>query len=281
MKIGNFEIRAINTGNFGLDGGSMFGIVPKALWEKHYSRPDEANRIPLAARILFIDTGSRKILIDTGNGNKFSEKQANIYNIDLTKSHLQNSLTANGINPNEITDVILTHLHFDHCGGSTHYVGGEVLPTLPNATFYVQREQFEWAMNPTEKDRASFMNHDFEPLKNLGKLNLLEQTGEIFPGIELITLFGHTPAMQAVIINANGKTFFYPADLFPTRAHLNLPYILSFDNYPLTTLEEKKKLLPQIIEEEWIVVFEHDAFVDAATITKQNGIFTMKETISL
>ncbi|MGQ9818366.1 MAG: MBL fold metallo-hydrolase [Candidatus Kapaibacteriales bacterium] len=281
MTTDKFSIRTIETGTFGLDGGAMFGIVPKPLWTKAYAEPDELNRIPLSTRLLLLEWGDKKILIDTGNGNKFSEKQLEIYKIVPEVSNLENALQRNGIKPESITDVILTHLHFDHCGGSTKKNGNDILPTLQNARYYVQKEQFLWASQPTEKDRASFMPEDFQPLFVHGVLELVEGQFQLFPNVELIPLFGHTQSMQAVKVNLNGQVYFYPADLIPTSAHISLPYLLAFDNFPLTNLKEKKQYLSQAVEENWIIIFEHDAFVKAGRVTKQNGQFILSEKINL
>lgn len=281
MLFSNIEIKAIETGLFGLDGGSMFGVVPKALWSRAYANGDEMNRIPLSSRPLYIGFGEKRILIDTGNGNKFSQKLATIYNIDLEHSNLHNALKNSNIDPSEITDVILTHLHFDHCGGSTMSFNGEIAPSLPNAKYYVQKEQWEWALNPTEKDRGSFMREDYEPLFANGVLELVDGGGELFPNIELMPLFGHTKAMQAVKININNQVFFYAADLFPTSAHINLPYILAYDNFPLTTLAEKKRILNLAVDENWVIVFEHDAFVKAGKVERKNGSFALSEKLDV
>lgn len=281
MFTNGFQIKTIETGIFGLDGGSIFGVVPKSLWTRAYSEPDEANRIPLSARVLLIDWGDKKILIDTGNGDKFNEKLRKIYNIDPEKSNLENALRRNGVDPENITDVILTHLHFDHCGGSTKQDGNGFVPTLPNARYYVQKEQFLWALRPSEKDRGSYMPEDYEPLFADGLLELVEGHFNLFPNIELIPLFGHSPLMQAVKIYLNGQIYFYPADLVPTSAHLKLPYILAFDNFPMTTLEEKKQYLTQAVGEEWIVIFEHDAFVKAGKISRQKDQFILSEKIEI
>jgi len=281
MQTDAITIRTLETGIFGLDGGSMFGIIPKALWTKAYSEPDEANRIPLAARLVLIQFQDRNILVDTGNGNKFNEKQQKIYNIDIEKSNVENVLRTVNLKPTDITGVILTHLHFDHCGGSTKLEDGKIVPTFPNARYYVQKEHWEWAIKPTEKDAGSFMPNDFLPLYEFGVLDFVEGEVLLFDKIEIKTLYGHTPAMQAVKISVDDRIYFYPADLFPTSAHLNLPYILAYDNYPLTTLEEKKKYLANAIEEDWIVIFEHDAFVKAGKIGYSNGKYFVREKVDL
>lgn len=261
------KLTLIETGEFKLDGGAMFGIVPKTLWEKAYDPGDDKNRIPLQARILLIETNNKKILVDTGNGTKFDDKKKSIYQINFETSNPSTFLSRVGLKPEDITDVILTHLHFDHCGGSTIIENGKAVPAFPNAKYYIQREQFNHAMNPTLKDTASYFQENYLPLKEHGVLELLDGDGELFPGISVITVDGHTPKMQMVKIKNESETYLYLADLIPTSAHIPLPYILAYDNYPLTTLKEKGKLLPIIAENNWTVIFEHDYFVGAGKIT--------------
>jgi len=261
------KIYLIETGQFRLDGGAMFGVVPKTLWERAYNPGDEKNRIPLQARILLIQKDGRNILVDCGNGTKFDDKKKSIYDINFETSEPNNFLEPYGLKPTDITDVILTHLHFDHCGGATSIENGKVVPSFPNAKYYVQREQYNHAMNPTLKDAASFFQENYLPLKENGLLELLDGDGDILPGITLITVDGHTPKMQMVKITDENTTYLYLADLIPTSAHIPLPYILAYDNYPLTTLKEKGKLLPIIMENDWTVIFEHDAFVSAGKIS--------------
>ena len=260
------KINVIETGQFRLDGGAMFGVVPKTLWERAYDPGDEKNRIPLQARILLIQTDKKNILIDTGNGTKFDEKKKSIYDINFDTSEPKNFLEQYGLKPSDITDVILTHLHFDHCGGSTILENGKVVPAFPNAKYYVQRDQYNHAMNPTLKDTASYFQENYLPLKENGMLELLDGDGEIFSGISAITVDGHTPKMQMIKIKNENETLLYLADLIPTSAHIPLPYILAYDNYPMTTLKEKGKLLPIIVENNWTVIFEHDNFVPAGKI---------------
>jgi glyoxylase-like metal-dependent hydrolase (beta-lactamase superfamily II) len=238
MKIGQYEIHPIETGRFGLDGGAMFGVVPRTLWQKS-NAPDDQNRITMAARALLLVGDGRKILIDTGNGSKFSEKLRSIYKIDTSGSDLITSLDEHKMGPEEITHVILTHLHFDHAGGSTRRDGDMLVPTFPNARYFVQGDHYESAMHPTERDRASFNRDDFHPLLEGGMLEFTDGEGEIFC-----------------------------ADLIPLAAHISLPWIMAYDLRPLTTLEEKRKVLDAAVEEGWILFLEHDPSHSAARVKR-------------
>ncbi|MBI5325788.1 MAG: MBL fold metallo-hydrolase [Ignavibacteriae bacterium] len=281
MRIGRFDIDAVETCVFGLDGGAMFGVVPKILWSKAYNQGDELNRIPLSARPLLIRFDEKIILVDTGNGTKFNEKFAQIYNIDREQSSIENALQKFNVNFNDITDVILTHLHFDHAGGSTTYRNGKLVPTFPNARYYVQKSHLKWAMNPTDKDKASFIKEDYEPLLIEGMLELLEDNGEIFPGISVHTVFGHTNSMQLVKITDEQQTLLYCADLSPTHAHVNIPFVMGYDNNPLLSIEEKKRIFSRAYEEKWTLIYEHDAFIQASKIIATSKSFTAGESIEI
>jgi glyoxylase-like metal-dependent hydrolase (beta-lactamase superfamily II) len=279
MKIGQYEIHAIETCRFGLDGGAMFGVVPKNLWSKVYHPGDEQNRIPMAARLLLLKSDERTILIDTGNGNKLSDKLVSIYGIDTSEFSLEKGLNDCGVSALDITDVILTHLHFDHVGGATSINNGELVPTFQNATYYVQKEHYNWAMNPTEKDRASFMKENYEPLYMNGMLELIDGDGEILPSINAHCLHGHTKALQMITISDAITTLAFPADLMPTHSHVPVPYGMGYDNFPLTTIEEKKKWLPRMADEQWLICFEHDAFVPFGRIQATDKGFVCAEKI--
>lgn len=275
IKIGKYKIDVINLGNFALDGGAMFGVVPKTLWSKSYEGTDELNRIPLATRILLIRDETRNIIVDTGNGHKMSPKLADIYKIDLENNELVNGLAKFNLTKSDITDVILTHLHFDHCGGATEFVNGELVPTFPNAKYYVQQNHYDWSQNPKLKDRASFMRDDYEPLLKEGVLFFTEGEGEIFEGIEVLPVNGHTKDLQMVRIfdktnSSEINSMLYPADLMPTAAHLPIPYVMGYDNYPLTTIEEKQLYIPKIYDEKWLICFEHDAHRQAGYVGKND-----------
>ncbi|MBS1904241.1 MAG: MBL fold metallo-hydrolase [Bacteroidetes bacterium] len=258
LTIGPYTITPLETGRFALDGGAMFGVVPKNLWSRT-NPPDEQNRIPMAMRSLLVQGNGKNILIDTGMGQKYDEKNRSIYKYDNETGTLESSLATMGLTPADITDVIQTHCHFDHCGGAvTQTADGKLVPTFANAKYYVQKEHLAWARKPTEKDRASFMKNDYEPLVAEGMLTELDGPGEIFPGIELHIFNGHTKAQQLPLITDGTTKLFFCADLVPTKAHINFPYIMGYDNWPLTTLEEKKKYVPRMHEEQWLLLLEHD-----------------------
>ena len=268
MRIANYDLYAIETGTFALDGGAMFGVVPKTMWEKAIS-PDDKNRIGMAARALLLVGNGRKILIDDGNGSKFNEKLVSIYKIDNTKNDLILSLKRHKLSPADITDVILTHLHFDHAGGSTFRDSdGVIKPTFPNAKYYVQREHWDAANNPSERDRASFFKDDFMPLYEHGLLNFTEGEGEILPGISCRICNGHTTALQAPLISDGTTTLLYVADLMPTIAHVQLAWIMGYDLRPLVTLEEKRRILNEALDEGWTLFFEHDASVQTCRLQR-------------
>jgi glyoxylase-like metal-dependent hydrolase (beta-lactamase superfamily II) len=279
MKIGPYEVHAIETGRFALDGGAMFGVVPRPLWEKT-NPPDEKNRITLAARALLLRGNGRVILVDAGNGSKFNEKLKGIYRIDLTSSSLSASLQAHGVSPADVTDVLLTHLHFDHAGGSTTRVNGEVVPTFPRARYHVQREHWETACAPTERDRASFFPEDFMPLHERGVLSFTGGEGEVLPGISVRLVHGHTAALQCPVVSDGTTTLFYCADLVPTASHVPLPWIMAYDLRPLVTLEEKRRLLGEAVDSGWVLFFEHDPVIAAARLSRsEKGIVLGEEVV--
>jgi len=280
MKIADYEIFTIETGYISLDGGAMFGVVPKTLWQKT-NPADEQNRIRLALRTLIIRNDERVILVDAGVGQKLNEKLSQIYNVDHSQYELFRQLAQKGIDPAMITDVIVTHLHFDHIGGGTYYDNGALKLTFPNATYHVQGEQWHWANHPSEKDRASYILENFQPILDAGKLHELPGPMELFPGIELLVMYGHTHGMQLPKISDDQATLLYCADLIPTASHIPLPYIMAYDNNPMVTLEEKKRLLPRAADGNWILVFEHDPFRAAGTIELTDKGYHLKDEINL
>ena len=256
MTLGDIEVHLLTDGTLRLDGGAMFGVVPKPLWERK-APADDRNRILLAMNILLIRAAGKWLLIETGGGDKWDSKLRSIYAIENSPS-LIDKITANGVPPAKIDFVINTHLHFDHCGWNTRMLNGKLVPTFPNARYVVQRLEFDHAMKPTERDRASYEQANFAPIDDAGQWNFVDGDTEIVPGIELVVAPGHTRHMQCVKISGGGKTLFFTADLVPTSAHLPYPWVMGYDLYPLTTLENKKKWLPRAEREGWTVVFPHD-----------------------
>jgi len=271
MYIGNIEVQHIRGGNFLLDGGAMFGVVPKPLWEKK-SPPDSRNRIRLAANSLLVRAENKNILVETGNGTKWTPKLRDIYGIQEGDPLIDNLASA-GVRPDQIDLVINTHLHFDHAGGNTKFVNDKVVPTFPNGEYIVQAAELAHAANPTERDRASYVEENFLPMQQSGQWRAISGDSEILPGISTVRIPGHNADIQAIKISGNSKTIFFVADLFPTRHHLALPWIMAYDLYPLQTLETKRKWLQTIVQEHWIVIFGHDPDVAAATLhERENAI---------
>ena len=276
MHFGEIEVRYLDGGAFGLDGGAMFGVVPKPLWEK-VSPPDERNRIRMRANALLVRAVGKTIVVETGNGTKWSAKQRAIYAVQ-DGDPLMDALRKAGVQPDEVDIVINTHLHFDHAGGNTHIRGNHAVPAFRRARYMVQRKEFEHAENPSDRDRASYFPENFRPIAEAGQWELIEGDGEILPGISVERIPGHNADMQAVKIVGGGpsklgasKKLAFVADLLPTRHHIPLPWIMGYDLYPLQTLETKRKWLPRLVSEGWITVFGHDPDFAAATLHEHDG----------
>ncbi|HKW89824.1 MAG TPA: MBL fold metallo-hydrolase [Candidatus Acidoferrales bacterium] len=269
MKLGDLEFTVVTDGTLRLDGGAMFGVVPKPMWEKK-ARADERNRILLAMNCLLIRAAGKTILVETGAGDKWDAKRRDIYAID-GGPRLPEQLAAHGVKPEQVDFVINTHLHFDHCGWNTRIGDAKPRLTFPNARYVVQKKDFEHAKNPTERDRASYILENYVPIEAAGQWWLLEGEREIAPGVTVFPAPGHTPAMQCVRLEGGGKTAIFLADLVPTTAHLPLAWIMGFDLFPLTTLENKKKWLPQIARGGWLALFAHDTEVRAAYLHERDG----------
>lgn len=276
-SIGPYQLDVVHAGYLRLDGGAMYGIVPKPLWSR-VSEPDERNRILLAMRCLLIRGEGRTVLVDAGVGTKYDDKFADIYGIDQSEHDLLSSLAALGVRPEEVTDVILTHLHFDHAGGATRREGDEAVPTFPEATVHVQRGHWEWALAAGPKESGSFLDENMQPLEKAGVLELREGGGELFPGVELVIARGHTHDQQLVKIDGPEGTLLYAADLLPTSHHLRPAWTMGYDVRPLETIDEKARLLERAVEEEWALFFEHDPEVQVANVRNgKRGVETYAE----
>lgn len=289
LKIGDYEICPVPTGEFGLDGGAMFGTVPKVLWEKS-NPPDDKNRIPMEARALLLKSAKYKVLIDCGNGRDFVAKHgeklgnkfAELYAIDDHGPSLLKSLAKHGLKPEDITHVILTHLHFDHAGGATTEKNGEIVPTFPKAQYFVQKANFETAVKPNIREKASYLAPNFLPLEKAGVLKFLDgSTENILPGISVVVSNGHTQGQQMVKVSDGTQTLLYCGDVVPTSSHVRLPWVMGYDLDPLTLIEEKTKILGPAADEKWYLYFEHDPYCDAATIVRNGADFNLQERFHL
>jgi glyoxylase-like metal-dependent hydrolase (beta-lactamase superfamily II) len=259
--IGSVRIHTLEAGLQRLDGGAMFGVVPKPLWEKRIA-PDERNRIPLALRCLLIEASNALVLVDTGVGNKESARFHEIYGIENegSPSRLEDAIRAAGFQPEDVDIVVSTHLHFDHAGGNTmRNPDGVVVPSFPRARYIVQRQELEFAYRDNERIRASYMRENFgPPLHDVGKWELVEGEARITRGVRVLPTPGHTPHHQSVLIESEGQVACFLADVCPTTAHLPLPWVMGYDLEPLVTMESKRGLWERARDEEWLLVFEHD-----------------------
>jgi glyoxylase-like metal-dependent hydrolase (beta-lactamase superfamily II) len=270
MKLGKFEIHAISDGTIALDGGQLFGVVPKPLWERKLPA-DARNRVRISLTCLLVRTGKYNVLIETGIGDKFSAKYADIYGIDHPTT-LPEDLKKHGLSVTDIDVVINTHLHFDHCGWNTRRENGHVIPTFPRARYVVQRGEWEHALRPTERDRASYVEEFFVPTES--QLEKLNGDQEVVPGIQVEVVPGHTRHLQCVWVESEGEQAFFTSDFVPTRAHLPYSWVTSFDLYPLETLANRKRLLPQLAKQGALVVFPHDPEIPWARLVEREGIIS-------
>lgn len=279
FTVGRLQVHAIQAGGQQLDGGAMFGVVPKPLWERRIVA-DERNRIQLGMRCLLVEHERGLVLVDNGAGNKEGPKFHEIYGVENAgaegRTLLEDGLRALGRKPDDVALMIDTHLHFDHAGGNTWAdAGGVIRLTFPNARYVVQRREYEWATHTNERTAASYFAHNFEPVIAAGRFDFVEGEVEVWPGIRLVPTPGHTPGHQSVLLESDGVRLFYPADLMPTSAHVPLPWIMGYDVEPLRTLETKRAMLQHAVDQDWLLLFEHDAYLPAARVTRDGKGYGM------
>jgi glyoxylase-like metal-dependent hydrolase (beta-lactamase superfamily II) len=256
IPLGDVKVHILGDGAFALDGGAMFGVVPRVVWEKT-DPPDEKNRVSLALNVALVEAAGKRILVDTGMGDKWSEKERRMYRIDRS-STLLDALRAHGLGPEDIDVVINTHLHFDHAGGNTRIVDGKVVPTFPRARYVVQFGEWEDATHPHERNRASYLEPNYVPLAEARQLDPVQGQVEVVPGVKVVPTGGHTAYHQIVVVEGGGRTLVIPTDLLPTASHLPLPYVMGYDLFPVGTLEAKRRLLEQAVAGDWGILFYHD-----------------------
>ncbi|MDF1564182.1 MAG: MBL fold metallo-hydrolase [Deltaproteobacteria bacterium] len=274
-----FTVHSVIAGHFGLDGGVAFGVVPRALWGQEIE-PDEMGRIQLVSRVFVVDHGDRRVLIDAGTGQAWDPKPRQMYRIEEGPD-LRTCLVGAGIDPETITDVVISHLHWDHCGGLVQGSEGDATLTFPKATHHVQRRNWKWAHNPSEYDRRAYRASTLELLEASGRLHFIEGQTELLEGIHLIPSEGHTVGQQLVRIAGESETLLYCGDAIPTAAHLRSAWGLAYDLYPLTLIEEKKQLLAEALEESAVLLFAHDPRLCACTVEEVEGKVQIRERMEL
>ncbi len=277
------QVYSVDTGYFKLDGGAMFGVVPKVIWNK-LNPADDNNLCTWAMRCMLIEDGEQKILIDTGMGNKQSEKFFSYY-YPHGDGELMKSIQQLGFSAEDITDVILTHLHFDHCGGAVIKKDEKLIPAFPNAIYWSTAKHWDWAMNPNSREKASFLKENFVPLQEHGQLKFIDENENgitaFSSNIDILFAYGHTQSMMLPLIKYKEKTVCYMADLIPSSSHIPLPYVMGYDMFPMTTLIEKEKFLKKACEENYVLFFEHDPVGECCTVELTEKGFKRKETFTL
>ena len=279
------KLHVIETGFFKLDGGAMFGVVPKSLWQKT-NPADDNNMCSWALRCLLIEDGPRLILIDCGIGDKQSEKFFSHYFLH-GEANLFSSLNHLGFHPDDITDVVLTHLHFDHCGGAIAWNDAKngYRPVFKNATYWSNEQHWAWATQPNPREKASFLSENILPIQESGQLKFIERTGDftknVFPGIDMLFVDGHTESMMIPHLHYNGRTVVFMADLLPSVGHIPLPYVMGYDTRPLQTLVEKERFLQHAVEHQYVLLLEHDSVNQCCTLTQTDRGVRLQETFNL
>ncbi len=276
------QLYPVNSGNFKLDGGAMFGVVPKSIWNKT-NPADENNMCNWAMRCLLVESGNRLILIDNGIGDKQDAKFFSHYYLNGDDS-LEKNINKLGFSYDEITDVFLTHLHFDHCGGSIKYADSsktKLETTFKNATYWSNEQHWKWATQPNAREKASFMKENILPIQESGQLKFLKDGEQLIDGFELVFVYGHTDAMMLPLITYKNQKILYTADLIPSVGHLPIPYVMGYDVRPLETLKEKESILKQAVNENWLLFFEHDALNEVCSLENTERGIRKKDTGTL
>ena len=275
MQFGDYRVEVVPDGEFRLDGGAMFGVVPRALWER-VAPPDAENRVLLNANCLYVEAGGERILVETGMGDKWPPRLREMYAIRRERTLGESVKAVAGCAPEDVTVVVNTHLHFDHAGGNTFLDGeGRAVPAFPNARYLVSRDEFQHAESPHERDRASYLPENWRPLAESGQLELMPAEYEVVPGLTLETVPGHSRTMQCLKLARGGRTLYGFADLVPTRAHVPAAWVMGYDLYPVETLEAKRRLLPRAARENWLCLFYHDADAPLGRVVEEDGKLTV------
>jgi methylmalonyl-CoA epimerase len=270
LELGSLQLTSVHDGTFRLDGGAMFGVVPKPLWEQK-APPDDRNRILLAMRPLVVDADWGRMIVDCGAGDKMDAKSADIYGLDRRR-HLDHALADAGLSADSVDFALATHLHFDHFGGATtRLADGSLKPRFPRATYFIRRAEWEDATHPHDRNRASYLPDDFLPLQKAAVVGFYDADQEIQPGVRVVRTGGHTGQHQIVFLESGGKTAVFTADLIPTAAHIQDPWIMGYDLFPMESLAFKKRFIREAIEREYLIFFEHDPFIAAGYIRERDG----------
>jgi glyoxylase-like metal-dependent hydrolase (beta-lactamase superfamily II) len=275
------QLYSINTGHFKLDGGAMFGVVPKSIWNK-VNKADENNMCSWAMRCLLVQDGNRLILIDNGMGNKQDDKFFGFYYLHGNDT-LDKSLAQHGFHRDDITDVFLTHLHFDHCGGSIEYNSDKtkLKPAFKNATYWSNQKHWDWAVNPNPREKASFLKENILPIQESGQLKFIDESQQLITDFKITEVNGHTEAMMLPILKYKNHTIAFMADLIPSAGHIPIPYVMGYDMRPLNTLQEKEIILKQALENNWVLFFEHDPTIECCSLIRNEKGIRMDKSFDL
>ena len=276
IELGPIRVHVLRESTFWLDGGAMFGVVPRAVWEKR-DPPDDRNRVELAANVALVETAGRRVLVETGMGERWDARE--IERFRLQGDGLLGALASLGVAAEDVDVVVNTHLHFDHAGGNTRRVDGRLAPTFPRARYVVQLGEWEDATHPHERNHASYREDDFVPLAEARQLDTVQGEVEVAPGVRVVPVGGHTAYHQMVIVEGGGRTLAIPTDLLPTASHLPLPFIMSYDLFPVGTLEAKRRLLARVVDEDWSLLFYHDPRVAIGRVRREKDRYALGEVV--